>query len=316
MSSAAFPWLAPSTPWQRLHREPAIFLVQWLYKKRRYPRLPHSLPIPNSASPISIVCISDTHCRQPNVPDGDVLLHAGDLTNKGSFDEIQSQLNWLQTLPHRCKVVIAGNHDLLLDPDHVARFPDRIYEGQGTSRSDLNWGDVIYLNNSSVKLDFPGDRSLSVYGSPWTEQFGTWAFQYPPIRDVWTDSVPAGTDILLTHGPPKGHLDLQCKGCPHLLGEIWRCRPRLVVFGHIHSGYGRQDIAYDVFAASYDGVMMGRKGLWAAVVMAFYLVLNWLWDALLLPRRPDTLAQTTTLVNAAVGGDDSRDKRPAIVVDI
>lgn len=314
MASAPFPWLTPLTPWQRFRREPAVFLAQWLYKRRRHPT--SSSPTPNSASTISVVCISDTHCRQPDVPDGDILLHAGDLTNKGSFEEIQSQLHWLRTLPHRYKVVIAGNHDFLLDPDYVARFPDRIYEGEGSSRADLDWGDVIYLNNSSARLDFPGGRSLSVYGSPWTEQFGTWAFQYPPIRDVWTDSVPAGTDILLTHGPPKGRLDLQGKGCPHLLREIWRRRPRLVVFGHIHAGHGRQDIAYDAVEAAYDGVVMGQRGLWAVLVMAPYLVLDWLWDALLLPRRRGTPAQTSTLVNAAVAGDDSRDKRSAIVVDL
>ena len=52
-------------------------------------------------------------------------------------------------------------------------------------------------------------------------------------------------DILLTHGPPKGHLDQGGKGCPQLLREIWRVRPRLVVFGHIHEGYEREHISYD-----------------------------------------------------------------------
>ena len=62
--------------------------------------------------PINVVCISDTHNQQPDLPDGDLLLHAGDLTQDGSFDELQAQLDWLNGQRHRCKVVIAGNDGL------------------------------------------------------------------------------------------------------------------------------------------------------------------------------------------------------------
>lgn len=60
------------------------------------------------------------------MPDADVLLHAGDLTSGGTFAELQSQLEWSRSLPHRYKVVIAGNHGLLLDAAFVARHPERI----------------------------------------------------------------------------------------------------------------------------------------------------------------------------------------------
>lgn len=310
MTSTPFTWRTRQTPWQQFRRDPAGYLVRWLYKRRL-----DVAALPSTASPcISIVCISDTHCTQPEIPDGDILLHAGDLTNNGSFEEIQAQLDWLATLPHRYKVVIAGNHDVLLDPEYVARFPDRIYEGDGTSRSDLDWGDVIYLNNSSTRLLFADNRSLDVYGSPWTEQFGTWAFQYPPIRDVWTDSIPLETDILLTHGPPKGHLDLQGKGCPHLLRELWRKRPRLVVFGHIHAGHGQQNIAYDVVEAAYDGVMMGNRGLSAVLVMTWCLLWQILRNALPLPRRLQASSHTILVNGAVVGGRNNEERRDPIKV--
>jgi predicted phosphodiesterase len=296
-------------------RDPAGRLVRWLYQRKTGLSLRRSTS--SSLSPILIVCISDTHTTRPDVPDGDVLLHAGDLTSHGSFAELQAQLDWLKTLPHKYKVVIAGNHDLLLDQNFVNRFPDRIFEGEGTSRGDLDWSDIIYLNNTAAHLEFSSGRALTVYGSPWTEQFGTWAFQYPPIRRVWSETIPPGTDILLTHGPPKGHLDERGKSCPQLLREIWRARPRLVVFGHIHSGYGREDIAYDAFEATYDGVIVRDKGMLAVFFMACLLVFNWLRNVLLLPRRRHSLPASTILVNAAVAAGQLNEKlQKPIVVEL
>ena len=58
-----------------------------------------------------IVCISDTHCAEIDVPDGDILLHAGDLTYMGKPDELRVVMDWLSSLPHKHKIFIAGNHD-------------------------------------------------------------------------------------------------------------------------------------------------------------------------------------------------------------
>ena len=313
------PTWRPARPskWQQFRRDPANFLALRLYPSTRST---HSKRKTSPSPPISVVCISDTHNTQPNVPDGDILLHAGDLTNRGSFEELQAQLDWLKSLPHRHKVVIAGNHDLLLDPGFVASFPDRIYEGDGTSRSDLDWGDITYLNNSATRLELTRGRSLVIYGSPLTEQCGTWAFQYPPIRSVWADSVPLDTDILLTHGPPKGHLDEEGKGCAQLTREIWRVRPSLVVFGHIHDGHGQQDIVYDAVDAAYDGVMTGDKGLVAIFLLAFRLLLRLLLDNFLVSRwyRSFSPSRYTTLVNAAAVTRKSgqQQQQPAIVVEM
>ncbi|SPO02307.1 uncharacterized protein DNG_04980 [Cephalotrichum gorgonifer] len=254
----------------------------------------------------------------PAVPDGDLLLHAGDLTNTGSFEELQAQIDWLKSLPHEHKVVIAGNHDLLLDPAYVDRFPDRIYEGDGTSRSDLDWGGVIYLNDSSARLQFRNGRSLTVYGSPWTPLCGSFAFQYPDVRTVWPNKIPPDTEVLLTHGPPRGHLDEGGKGCPQLLREIWRARPRLVVFGHIHPGHGTEHLEYNGVLRAYDGVMAGDKGLLAVFLMACQLVGGWLWSALTLrqTKRRGTLGGTTLVNAAAVGGRMNEVQQPAIVVSI
>jgi hypothetical protein len=128
--------------------------------------------------------------------------------------------------------------------------------------------------------------------------FGNWAFQYPDIRSVWPDSIPSETDILLTHGPPKGHLDNGGKGCPQLLRELSRERPRLVVFGHIHIGRGVEHVEFDSFQKAYDGIMTGDKGLFAAVKMASLFV----WQRCRHLVSTTKAAEGTTLVNAAVVG--------------
>lgn len=60
-----------------------------------------------------LVCISDTHGLQNNfkIPDGDVLIHAGDFCNTGIERDVHEFAKWLDRLPHRWKAVIAGNHD-------------------------------------------------------------------------------------------------------------------------------------------------------------------------------------------------------------
>ena len=86
-----------------------MFSTERLYTWRAPTRRPAT-----PTNPVRTVCVSDTHNLQPEVPDGDVLLHAGDLTNRGTFDELQEQLDWLDKQPHRFKVVIAGNDSCAL----------------------------------------------------------------------------------------------------------------------------------------------------------------------------------------------------------
>jgi 3',5'-cyclic AMP phosphodiesterase CpdA len=269
-------WPPPRlTPWEQIRRDPVIFLASWLHRRR--PSLAALPPTSTDVhNPIAIVSISDTHRSQPEVPDGDLLLHAGDLTNHGTFAELQEQLDWLASLPHRHKVVIGGNHDSLLDPGYVARFPDRSYETEGRTGADLNWHDLIYLNNTSVTLEFHGgSRKLSIFGSPWTRQYGSFAFQYPTTRDVWTNSIPSGTDVLLTHGPPKGFLDLGGKGCPYLAREVSRARPRLVVFGHIHAGRGQEEVGYRGIERCYQKGMGGDGGVLLIPTMLLWFLFAW-----------------------------------------
>ena len=175
------------------------------------------------------VCLSDTHLRHAGlaVPAGDVLLHAGDLTASGTESEIAAAEGWLASLPHRFKVVIAGNHDFALE--------------RGPAQARKLLPSVTYLQDEEVEIE-----GLRIWGSPWQPWFLDWAFNLERGADIkakW-DLIPSGIDVLLTHGPPRGILDRTASGddagCADLLAALARVRPRVHVFGHIHEGSGTQ----------------------------------------------------------------------------
>jgi Calcineurin-like phosphoesterase len=168
--SGQWPWsrratiFDPPTPLDRLLISPLRVLVQYIYSILLLLRGPPFKP-PQNKPPIRVVCISDTHTNTPDIPTGDLLIHAGDLTNAGTVKEIQAQLDWLNSLPHRHKVFIAGNHDSYFDPKSRKDI-DR------TSEAKLNYGNLHYLRNQSLQLKFKGGRTLNLYGSPDIPQCG------------------------------------------------------------------------------------------------------------------------------------------------
>jgi predicted phosphohydrolase len=176
---------------------------------------------------LTLVCVSDTHGRHRElaVPPGDVLLFAGDLSNHGQPADVSDFDDWLGSLPHPHKVIICGNHDF-----HFERDP-------ADARRRIRH--ATYLQDSGTEI-----AGLKVWGSPWQPRFFDWAFNLDrgePLRDKWA-AIPAGIDVLLTHGPPYGILDRVVGGdhvgCQDLLEAVERVRPRLHVFGHIHEAYG------------------------------------------------------------------------------
>jgi Icc-related predicted phosphoesterase len=173
------------------------------------------------------VVLSDTHGLHDHVdvPDGDVLIHAGDLTNRGDLEDVARFDAFLAGLPHRHKIVVAGNHDFC--------FENRRQEARQLLRH------AVYLEDEALTLD-----GVRFWGSPWQPWFYDWAFNLergPEIRAKW-DLIPAGTDVLITHGPPLGHGDLTSRGeragCADLFDRVGELRPKYHLFGHIHEGYG------------------------------------------------------------------------------
>lgn len=113
----------------------------------------------------------------------------------------------------------------------------------------LDCGDIVYLRDSATAVVCTNRLRLRVYGSPESPRHGSRAFQYLRAEDVRTGVTPEGTDVLITHGPPHAHLDSHLDlfnlGCCHLSRELWRARPALHVYGHVHGGYCREWLLFD-----------------------------------------------------------------------
>ncbi|KAK3988355.1 Metallo-dependent phosphatase-like protein [Cladorrhinum sp. PSN332] len=233
-----------------------------------------------------IVCISDTHNSTPKLPKGDVLIHAGDLTNKGSYSELSKAIQWLEKADFEKKIVIAGNHDLTLDLEfysahgHVihnqdSQDPEKCLSLLKSSRT------ITYLchGSATIRLTDPkGPRTeFTVFGSPYSPRVGLWAFSYdredksspgiqissgpgqeprlgPGAAELWA-SIPLDTDIVVSHTPPYGYCDASL-GCEELRTRLSQVRPRLHICGHVHHGRGAKRVRWDV-----SGVSQVNNGL-------------------------------------------------------
>ena len=180
---------------------------------------------------MKIIAISDTHGQHKDLqlPEGDILLHAGDVSKRGSRAEIMDFLFWFSEQPHKYRIFIAGNHDFYFEKT-----------GKEQINSDMP-KNVVYLNDSGTEIE-----GIKIWGSPIQPWFYDWAFNRqrgPDIKKHW-DLIPNDTDILLTHGPAYGILDLtmdgRAVGCEDLLKKIQDIKPKYHICGHIHEAYGQE----------------------------------------------------------------------------
>src|SRR6202012_3131967 len=195
---------------------------------------------------MEIVHISDTHGdhRKVVVPPGDILIHSGDFCSYGhDLSEVRDFSDWLNDLPHEHKIVVAGNHDIIMQENSKAK-------------DIFQLPDVHYLQDEACIIE-----DLCIYGTPWTPQFGHWAFMLPRngllLKFKWQD-IPDCTDILVTHGPPYGFQDktmmnskfAESLGCEMLRTRVDQVKPLLHLFGHIHGGYGIHETELTTFVNS------------------------------------------------------------------
>jgi Icc-related predicted phosphoesterase len=179
--------------------------------------------------------ISDTHGFHGGLkipPAIDVILFAGDMANYKesykNYEECDNFLSWLEVINVRWKLICAGNHDISFEKKMVnmAKFPS-----------------IHYLEHESVDIE-----GINIFMSPFTPSFGVgWAFNRDRSKlDAYWQHIPENTDILVTHGPPKGILDLSHNvkgeleycGDKALLNHIYRVKPKYSIFGHIHNSAG------------------------------------------------------------------------------
>ncbi|KAF8122353.1 metallophosphoesterase domain-containing protein 1 [Boletus edulis] len=292
----------------------------------------HSPRSSSTRSTVSITDIHNTHNAQPPLPGCDILLHAGDLTQSGTLPELCDALAWLSVQPHPVKIFIGGNHDGALAEPETRAYIRQAYPA------------LTYLENDVAQVTVR-HHTLRIYGSPYTPQYGTWAFQYPRFPPflpspsiqrgaysvaLWS-AVPPQTDVLVTHGPPLGHLD-HSAGCAALLSTIWHVGLRLHVFGHIHPARGVERVCWDDVQPAFEAVCaytdthadVGMRARWAQFVTLVWRAVTtklsaWWWGR----RERQVWGRETVLVNAAIvgddhglGGEEGGERKGAIVVDV
>ena len=185
----------------------------------------------------TITFISDTHTKHKHVtgelPGGDILIHCGDISNRGYMNEIKNFLEWFDGIKgYEYKIFIAGNHDFGFqdNPNLCAKLLQ-------------DYPTVTYLEDTSIIID-----GIKIYGSPWQPRFYNWAFNVDRGWDIaqkW-EKIPQDTDILITHGPLHGILDStytgQRVGCEDLYKKVMEIKPKVHCSGHIHFDHGMKEI--------------------------------------------------------------------------
>ncbi|TDZ37718.1 putative rhamnogalacturonate lyase C [Colletotrichum spinosum] len=307
----------PPTLIDSLLESPLYFIVTIIYSVLLFLRGRPFKP-PRDRPAIRVVCLSDTHDHtNVGIPPGDLLIHAGDLTSTGAVADIQAQIDWLASFPHQYKILVCGNHDSYFDPS--ARLP----EDRGKT---LDFKGIRYLVRDAVTLEFKGGRRLKIYGAPDIPACGgpENAFQYDRASPPWANTVPIDTDILVTHTPPQNHLDLGL-GCPGLLAEVWRVRPKLHVFGHVHWGHGRQTVHFDDCQRTYEALIakpprglirdfFPHSGWLDALKILGYGIHGVIWKWLMVGPGGNT---SSLMVNAAqMYGNTGRLGNPVEAVDM
>lgn len=211
---------------------------------------------------MKIVALSDTHGKhrsidREEVPDGDVLIHAGDFTKHGRITELEDFIEWFSQFPHEYKIFVAGNHDacmqnhgnegLPLNPEMEDRINDILSEA---------WfkDGIIYLHNSGKTIE-----GITFYGSPYSNTLPDWHFNTDDEENegVWED-IFDNTDVLITHGPPKGTLDYlggewdEHIGDEELAKKVKELDLEAHIFGHVHSYNGKDGSSYNVSVVDED----------------------------------------------------------------
>ncbi len=135
---------------------------------------------------MKILHISDTHGKHQilkDLPNADVIVHTGDITEDGTEEEVKDFIEWFSGLSYAHKIFIAGNHGNCLYGANIEGLPDNVH----------------YLCNDSITID-----GIKFYGVP--------MFLQDDLDGNFLElfgRIPADTDVLLTHQPPLGILDEQ-----------------------------------------------------------------------------------------------------------
>ena len=197
----------------------------------------NNVKIVESENIITIVHISDTHSLYyDTLPDGDILVHTGDFSIGGHFSEYEIFNEWLDKFDHKIKLIVLGNHDL-----------DYYTEKNIDPLSEAN----VKLKNARVLNHKDGITNISginFYAREWYHAH-QWDYRakpnHPIKKNIYDIPSNKNVDVLLTHGPARGFLDIFDSGSQELLQQINITKPKLHLFGHIHCKNGIDVLEYN-----------------------------------------------------------------------
>lgn len=200
---------------------------------------------------MKIVAISDTHGKHreltpADIPDGDILIHCGDITKHGRINEVEDFLNWFSKMPHENKIFIAGNHDFCMKnaSTHSNYIPDKRKHKQLQKIITKHWyeDNIQYLHNSGKTIN-----GVSFFGSPYSDTLPRWAFNSDKEENqgVWKNILDF-TEVLITHGPPYNENDY-APGYGHIGSKKLKQKRdsldnlKYHVYGHVHGEHGKAE---------------------------------------------------------------------------
>jgi Icc-related predicted phosphoesterase len=221
---------------------------------------------------LKVTLISDTHTKHNQIindlPGGDILIHAGDFMNSG-YNPMEAMMffKWFDEIDkYDTKILIAGNHDRWME--------DKPEEAKGIL---TGYKTINYLQDEMMATFQNEEEAIKIYGSPWQPEFYNWAFNLPrngeEMKAKW-QAIPEGTDILVTHGPAFGYLDIPGGqnirvGCEMLRARVKEIKPKIHVCGHIHGSYGHY---YDGYTHFFNASVLDER------YMYMNLPWNFEWD--------------------------------------
>ena len=221
---------------------------------------------------LKVTLISDTHSKHnqttSDLPGGDILIHAGDFMNSG-YNPMEAMMffKWFDEIDnYDTKILIAGNHDRWME--------DKPEEAKGIL---TGYKTINYLQDEMMATFQNEEEAIKIYGSPWQPEFYNWAFNLPrngeEMKAKW-QAIPESTDILVTHGPAFGYLDIPGGqnirvGCEMLRERIKEIKPKIHVCGHIHGSYGHY---YDGYTHFFNASVLNEQYMYTN------LPWNFEWD--------------------------------------
>eukprot|EP00933_Yihiella_yeosuensis_P021921 TRINITY_DN1727_c0_g1_i1.p1 TRINITY_DN1727_c0_g1~~TRINITY_DN1727_c0_g1_i1.p1 ORF type:complete len:425 (+),score=83.79 TRINITY_DN1727_c0_g1_i1:128-1276(+) len=202
------------------------------------------------SSTVTILHISDTHSLHhavSSMPPADILIHSGDVSREGLDSEIGDFNHWLGQIKGNYKhiFVIPGNHDFWETNKAIGWGKISVDAARDPNYFQSKVSHAKVLHHELAKV-----MGLTIWGSGWNPKVGD---SSPGNR---YDDIPAGVDVLVTHEAPFGIFDMTFAGhwgySQELLSAIYRIKPKVHLFGHVHEQRGHWEKNGDTFEGGVE----------------------------------------------------------------